>query len=763
MAGKSDIEFVLSLSATRFNAALSSVVSSSKRAGSEFGRSFKDMGDGAKQFGDRLEQVQQKLSAFSGMKLLGGALAGGALLHYGNEMRKLADEYTNLDSRIKLVSESEQEFAAVKESLYVMSQQTGTAFRSNADAYAKLAASVRAVGGDSKETLTIVDMVNKSLALNGSTTADAASFQLQFAQALGSGVLQGDELRAMLESNGLFARELAKALGTNIAGLREMGSQGELTTDVLRKAFPKMRESIESAYSGMEMTTDRAFEKIRNAFEKIVDESNKASNGTGTIASEISKLAETIDANREGIIQLFSTMISLASKTVGAVANIGQSFAGWQAVKDGRLGFFEFALMDAEELHAWLQKNTAAQNEFKQAAGDALKTISGNQGMDWGAVWKKMNEGIKLSEEQIKSLRKQYQDFVKEAQRLAGELAGRQRSLSAELRDMGRSGMSETSAWKDQKKEAEEYVVAARRAAQEAQQAMASGDTITGKAKFEEAVRLADDAKQAYKSLNTEVKEGDQVVLSKTDALKTAMAGVKQAGELGINVLKQQQDAVGKAMDEMTKKAGAADLTEGMDEAEKKWLDGWQRMRGAGEEAVAAVSQEIVAQQKEIQVVEAAWANAAKSTRGLWVQLADDLQKKLDAATKARTVTVYTNVVEKRALGGLIGAARLAAGGKLAGFGGGDRIPALLEAGEYVIRKEAVARFGAGLFDRLNSLRLPDLSTLAPAANPYTVNVNFALPGGGSIPMQTTPRGAQELREAEARWNRRVSHLGARR
>lgn len=86
-----------------------------------------------------------------------------------------------------------------------------------------------------------------------------------------------------------------------------------------------------------------------------------------------------------------------------------------------------------------------------------------------------------------------------------------------------------------------------------------------------------------------------------------------------------------------------------------------------------------------------------------------------------------------------------------------------MEAGEYVIRKEAVARFGAGLFDRLNSLRLPDLSTLAPAANPYTVNVNFALPGGGSIPMQTTPRGAQELREAEARWNRRVSHLGARR
>ena len=142
---------------------------------------------------------------------------------------------------------------------------------------------------------------------------------------------------------------------------------------------------------------------------------------------------------------------------------------------------------------------------------------------------------------------------------------------------------------------------------------------------------------------------------------------------------------------------------------------------------------------------------------------ASQVDKALDRAARPRSTTITVQQVEKRALGGLIGAARLATGGKLAGFGGGDRIPALLEAGEYVIRKEAVARFGAGLFDRLNSLRLPDLSTLAPAANPYTVNVNFALPGGGSIPMQTTPRGAQELREAEARWNRRVSHLGARR
>ena len=61
-----------------------------------------------------------------------------------------------------------------------------------------------------------------------------------------------------------------------------------------------------------------------------------------------------------------------------------------------------------------------------------------------------------------------------------------------------------------------------------------AGDTITAGEKWKEAVGYADEAKNAYKALNTEVKSGDQVVISQQQGLKTAMEGVKQAGELGI-------------------------------------------------------------------------------------------------------------------------------------------------------------------------------------------------------------------------------------
>jgi hypothetical protein len=42
----------------------------------------------------------------------------------------------------------------------------------------------------------------------------------------------------------------------------------------------------------------------------------------------------------------------------------------------------------------------------------------------------------------------------------------------------------------------------------------------------------------------------------------------------------------------------------------------------------------------------------------------------------------------------------------LSGFGGGDKIKALLEPGEFIIRKEAVQKYGSKLFTALNAMRL---------------------------------------------------------
>jgi len=111
---------------------------------------------------------------------------------------------------------------------------------------------------------------------------------------------------------------------------------------------------------------------------------------------------------------------------------------------------------------------------------------------------------------------------------------------------------------------------------------------------------------------------------------------------------------------------------------------------------------------------------------------------------------ILKDKLPKFATGGLI---KLANGGKLPGYGGGDRNLALLEDGEFVIRKEAVSMFGTDLFEKLNSFKLPKFATGGyvgnlPSANNTsgdTVNVNFKFPDGANFEMQSDEMTAKQL------------------
>jgi tape measure domain-containing protein len=148
----------------------------------------------------------------------------------------------------------------------------------------------------------------------------------------------------------------------------------------------------------------------------------------------------------------------------------------------------------------------------------------------------------------------------------------------------------------------------------------------------------------------------------------------------------------------------------------------------------------------------------------VWQKMAKDgsnaaelVDQELNKATRPREAVITVREVQARAQGGLI--QRFAGGGKLPGYGGGDRISALLEAGEFVIRKEAVSKFGAGIFHALNNLRLPELPKFATgglvAAGPTdTVNIMLTLPSGSTYPMTGSRTTAEEINRENARLHR---------
>jgi hypothetical protein len=335
----------------------------------------------------------------------------------------------------------------------------------------------------------------------------------------------------------------------------------------------------------------------------------------------------------------------------------------------------------------------------------------------------------------LKEMEKKYKEYADEVKRLQGSMGDDARSLAEELRDMSRSGMSDIKAWQDRKKEAGEFAAAAKKAAEAGKAAFKAGNDEQGKENFKIAAEYADKSRAAYRSLNEEVKNGDQVVISQAQALKTAMAGMREAGALKANIVQQQVQAIEQAKKVLNEQSGGQ-LDKTVDETKRKmeelakvieesggnWGKVWEAMKASGVDAIDAVNQKAGTQRDQIVAVERDWVKAAESTRGVWIEALDDLGRKIDEATKPRTVTVYTNVVQKQSTGGEVrgynlggsiqalaaggGVRNILGGGALPGFGGGDTVPLWGEAGEFMINKWAALKADKPALRALNAGRL---------------------------------------------------------
>ncbi len=307
----SRLEIILALNAQAF-----------KKGVNDTGRQLKQMSGGVKTAFDRtraavsgnMNALQAPVRALTGTVARLGAAFGAVFAT--RRYLQVAEEYAGIDARLKLVTGSAEELRQVQEDLYDLSQRTGTSYTSNAATYTKLATALKSAGASSKELLGINEAVSKSLVVNGSSAAETSSFLLQFGQAMGSGVLQGDEFRAMMESNSYFAQQLAAALGTDVAGLRAMSKQGELTTDKIREVVPKMLQQIDEDFAKMPLTIGRAMTMLSNAFGKIVRGSDEAGGATGKIAQAIRNFVAYLENNGKKIenfiVGLVETITNLA-------------------------------------------------------------------------------------------------------------------------------------------------------------------------------------------------------------------------------------------------------------------------------------------------------------------------------------------------------------------------------------------------------------------------------------------------------------------
>src|SRR5690606_168511 len=97
---------------------------------------------------------------------------------------------------------------------------------------------------------------------------------LQLGQALGSGFLQGDELRSIRENAPLLAQAIANEFGVTIAKLKDLGAEGELTTDRVFKAILNAQKEIDAIFGTTSSTIAEGFTRVQNALTEYIGQAD---------------------------------------------------------------------------------------------------------------------------------------------------------------------------------------------------------------------------------------------------------------------------------------------------------------------------------------------------------------------------------------------------------------------------------------------------------------------------------------------------------
>lgn len=243
---------------------------------------------------------------------------------------KLSDEATMARARINQLTGSMAETRAVQQDLFAMAQRLQAPYAEVQQAFTRMLPSVKELGGGVREATVLTNILLSTAKMAGASSAEAAASMTQFAQALGSGKLQGDELKSILENNQVLARELAGALGVTIGELRKMGEEGELTSDKVANALLSRAEEIEASVSNLPDTVGGAFEQISNSTGELADAFNTTGGVTEDLVVVMKAVAEVIDTATEMIREATGASTDLGSNTGASsfAEEVSRHFAG---------------------------------------------------------------------------------------------------------------------------------------------------------------------------------------------------------------------------------------------------------------------------------------------------------------------------------------------------------------------------------------------------------------------------------------------------
>ena len=262
--------------------------------------------------------VKQLETAFAG---LGVAVAGMNALNIAKDFFATANAADAAQRRIKLVSQGLDDYRLVLQVAQNASSRFGLSQTEASQAIADIYTRLRPVGYNLSAINAIYEGFNTAVKLSGVEAGAASAAFLQLSQGLGSGTLQGDELRSVLEQMPSIAQAIAKEMDINVGSIKKFGSEGKITADVIVRALDRIRTEGAGKLAEALNTPQQKIIDLQNAMETF--KTVVASDVAPAVISGIEQITEAIKKATRFVINLREGFSLLAKAFNGVSAGIG--------------------------------------------------------------------------------------------------------------------------------------------------------------------------------------------------------------------------------------------------------------------------------------------------------------------------------------------------------------------------------------------------------------------------------------------------------
>lgn len=233
--------------------------------------------------------------AAGGLGKIGTLLAGFASVSFAKSMLDTADAMQSINSQVRQVVSSETEYLAIQRQLLDVANNTRASLESTSSLYVSTSRALKDYGYTQQEILTFTEATNNAMTIGGVGAQQQAAALMQLSQALGSGVLQGDEFKSIAEAAPILLDTIAEYMGKSRAEIKKLGSEGQLTADVIFKAISGASEKFGEQAAKMPMTMGQALTVFSNNWQSMVSKLLNDSGAMSGIASIIKMIADNLN------------------------------------------------------------------------------------------------------------------------------------------------------------------------------------------------------------------------------------------------------------------------------------------------------------------------------------------------------------------------------------------------------------------------------------------------------------------------------------